>query len=243
MDEIFRKLAKERGLTDEDINAYLGEKKQLEEQSPTQETSQTPSISSSYVTPNTPAPVPTPPSTSQAQSPDVRTPDVVNPFSNPQNETMTQGLNENPYAFGQGEMGHEGIDLVNDNPEMTNPIGGLNVAGTNPAGYGNWQAIIGASPEELAQMTQEEKDALRKKVGEYIINQPANIRGLDVEGKNVSLQAHLAEPAPGAPEIATGSANLKMGTGGTGPHLHQVYKDNKGNMRDLLEIVRSMQYR
>ena len=227
---IDRKKAYELGYTPEEVDAYLNGLNQQEQ-----------TTSTAYI----PAPAPTPPLSSQSQPINPQAPDVVNPFPNPQNQTMTQGLGENPYYYGQGAEGHEGIDLVNDNPDMTNPIGGLNVSGTNPGGYGNWQAIIGASPEELAQMTQEEKDKLRRQVGEYIINQPANIRDLNVDGKNVSLQAHLAEPAPNAPELATGSAKLKMGnTGfGTGPHLHQVYKDTKGNMRDLMEVIRNMTYR
>ena len=168
-------------------------------------------------------------------------PDVVQPFKNP-GTVVTQGLNKNPYAYGQGIEGHEGVDLVNDNREVTNPIGGLNVSGYNPSGYGNWQAIIGASPEELAQMSEKDKEEIRKIVGEYIISQPANIRGLNIPGKNISLQAHLKEAAPSAPEIATGSANLKMGgSGGWAPHLHSVFKDTKGEMRDILEVIKSRQ--
>jgi len=213
----------------EEIDSYLNGLNQQEQAS-------TPS------NPETPSPAPTPMmSTNQNIS---KAPDVVNPFVKPQNETMTQGLGENPYSYGQDVEGHEGVDLINDNPDITNPIGGINVSGYNPNGYGNWQAVIGASPEELAQMTPEEKDALRKQVGEYIVQQPANIRDLNIPGKNVSVQAHLQDPAPSAPEIATGSANLKFGgSGGWSPHLHSAYKDTQGNMQDLMEVIRKMSYR
>lgn len=220
--DIDRQKAYEVGYTPEEVDAYLSNLNKQEV--------------------STPSPAPTPPmSTNQNMS---KVPDVVNPFTKPQNEQITQGLGENPYYYNQGVEGHEGVDLINENPDATNPIGGINVSGYNPEGYGNWQAVVGASPAELAQMTPEEKDKLRRIVGEYVSGQPANIRGLDIAGKNISLQAHLANPAPSVPEIATGSANLKMGgTPYWDPHLHSAYKDTEGNMRDLMEVIRSMKYR
>jgi len=226
MGAYFKDLAKSQGLTDEDINIYL----KSQETIPIKPT------------PTPPSPVPTPVRREEALL--GRTPDVVNPFTNPQNETVTQGLNENPYSYGQGVEGHEGIDLINDNPDVTNPIGGINVSGYNPQGYGNWQAVVGASPEELLGMSPEDKQQIWQQVADYISSQPANIRDLNIPGKNISLQAHLAEPAPSDSEIATGSAKLKMGgSGGWDPHLHTAYKDTTGQMRDLIDVIKSMQYR
>lgn len=167
-------------------------------------------------------------------------PDVVSPFKSSESTQVTQGIGENPNsAYGYGAQGHEGIDLVNPNTEVTNPIGGINVSGYSPRGYGNWEAVIGASPEELEQMTPETKNALRKTVEEYMMSNPSDIRGLNIPGKNVSLQAHLASPAPTEPEIATGSANLTMGgTGGWAPHLHSALKNTEGQMVNILDLLK-----
>jgi hypothetical protein len=129
--------------------------------------------------------------------------------------------------------------MVNPNPEVTNPIGGINIAGTSPSGYGNWQAIVGASPEELAQMSPETKEMLRQKVVEYMMSGPSDIRGLELPGKNISLQAHLASPAPADSEIATGSAKLEMGgSGGWAPHLHSAFKDTNSQMQNILQLIK-----
>jgi hypothetical protein len=188
-----------------------------------------------------PQPVPT-----QGQMPAIPTepqkPDVVSPFVEPDKTQITQGVGENPnsWQYGYGPQGHEGMDLINENTQVTNPIGGLNVSGYSPKGYGNWEAVVGASPEELAQMSPDTKEALRQKVVEYMTSNPADIRGLDVGGKNVSLQAHLANPAPSDSEIATGSANLQMGgSGGMPIHLHSAFKNTQGNMLNVLDLIRN----
>jgi hypothetical protein len=168
-------------------------------------------------------------------------PDVVSPFKQPETTQVTQQMGENPnsYQYGYGPQGHEGVDMVNENTNVSNPIGGINVVGNSPQGYGNWEAIVGASPEELSQMSPEEKDMIRKTVEQYMLSNPADIRGLDIPGKNISLQSHLAQPAPSDAQIATGSANLQMGgTGGWSPHLHSAYKDTQGNMQSILEEIK-----
>ena len=172
---------------------------------------------------------------------DTSKPNVVFPFRDEANTQVTQlmGENANNPQYNYGPLGHEGVDFANNtNPSVTNPIGGINVTGFQPHGYGNWQTVVGASPEELAQMSPEEKTAIRDTVTQYMLNNPANIRDLNIPGKNISIQAHLAEPAPANSEIATGSADLKMGgSGGWDPHLHSAFKDTNGNMQQVQDMI------
>lgn len=180
------------------------------------------------------------PTIEEYKLPDNQSSDIVSPFKQANATKVTQNIGENPNnTYGYGELGHEGVDLVNENPQATNPIGGINVAGTSPRGYGNWQVVVGASPEELSQMSPETKQEIRKNVEEYMLRNPKDIRGLQIPDKNISIQAHLAEPAPADSEIATGSANLTMGgTGGWAPHLHSAFKNTKGQMENILDLIK-----
>lgn len=170
-------------------------------------------------------------------------PDIVSPFRQPETTEVTQGVGENPnsWQYGYGPQGHEGVDMINSNYNVTNPIGGINVSGFTPGkGYGNWQVVVGASPEELKQMDPQTEEGIRQQVVNFMMQNPADIRSLDIPGKNVSLQAHLANPAPTDAEIATGSANLTMGGSGYQPiHLHSALRNNQGEMVNILnEIAR-----
>lgn len=168
-------------------------------------------------------------------------PNVVMPFRSEGGTRKTQELGENKYnpEYNYGPLGHEGIDAANNSdPRMTNPIGGINITGYQPHGYGNWQIIVGANPKELEQMTPEEKEAIRGTVERYMLSGPRDIRDLNIPGKNISIQAHMAKPAPANAEIATGSANLLMGgSGGWDPHLHSAYKSTDEKMMDVMELA------
>lgn len=171
-----------------------------------------------------------------------RMPDVVAPYRDQSKASITQQMGENPNStqYGYGPGGHMGTDFSSEDTRVTNPIGGINVSGFQPRGYGNFQVVVGASPAELQQMAPETKEQIRKQVSDYMMGNPADISGLQIPGKNVSIQAHLAQPAPADSEIATGSANLVQGgSGGWAPHLHSEFKDVQGNMRSILDLIRN----
>lgn len=215
---IDREQAKAAGYTDQEIDEYLA----------------------SLNTQATPVPgaTPTPPGQPQPQEllGQKAQPDVVDPFVQAEKTRVTQEMGENPGFYGEG--GHQGLDMVNDNPTLQNPIGGLHASGYQPGGYGFWDMIIGANQQELAQMTPEEKQAIIENATNYINSGAADLRGLDTGGKNVSLQGHLDEPTSNEPEIATGAARMKMGgSGGWAPHLHQEFKNTAGNMIDMQNLL------
>ena len=215
---IDREQAKKAGYTDQEIDEYLA----------------------GLNTQATPVPgaTPTPPGSPRPQPQELlgQTPDVVDPFVQPETSRVTQLLGENPGFYGQG--GHQGLDMVNENPTIQNPIGGLHASGYQPGGYGFWDLIIGANKQELAQMSPEEKQAIIEKATNYINSGASDLRGLDLPGKNVSLQGHLDEPTSSEPEIATGAARMKMGgSGGWAPHLHQEFKNTAGNIIDMQNLL------
>ena len=161
-------------------------------------------------------------------------PDIVDPFKDPSGERITQEMGANPRYYGSG--GHKGVDLANDvSRDVTNPIGGINISGYQRGGYGNYNAVVGANPEELASMGTKQIEMIRKAVKERINAGAEGLNQVDVPGKNIEIQGHLAYPAPDVSTVATGSANLRMGNTGasTGPHLHQEFKDTKGNLKDI----------
>lgn len=215
MEDYFRKLAKEQGFSDEDIAGFL----------------QT---------------VPKPDQTMQEAAPREFTarqlvgeerkpivPDYVSPMIGDK-VSMTG-------TFGDG---HYGEDLVytDGSKELRNPIGGLPFTGTINGGFGNYAGVIGYSPEELAQMTPEEKARQIEAANAYMAGNPLNIAGLKdiVPNRNVSLQGHLEEPVYyGQDGIATGAARMKLGSTGhsTGPHLHQEFMDVEGNIVPFSQLL------
>ncbi len=212
----------------------------------------TPSMSQPTMIPSPVAPLaqPSPPVPGMAPTPQPKEllnnyiqkniPDVVDPFRQPETTKVTQYMHENPNELRYGEEGHQGVDLINSNPAVTNPIGGLNISGNQPGGYGNYNVVVGANPEELKQMDPTQKSDIITRVKSYIDNGASDLRGLDLPGKNISIQGHLANPASNDPEIATGSANLTMGgSGGVAPHLHQEMKDTMGEPLDIQKVLGS----
>lgn len=163
-------------------------------------------------------------------------PDYVTPTTG-KDAVMTQQMGERPWFY--GGMGHRGEDLAYNDGQtgLTNPIGGVTFSGYDPYGFGNYSGVIGASPEELAQMSPEEKVRMAQQASDYMSGGQADITGLSsvAPGKNISLQGHLAQPANLPSEVATGSAQLQMGSTGqsTGPHLHQEFMDTQGQLQPL----------
>lgn len=184
----------------------------------------------------------------EISSPNVANPnDIVNPFRN-EDTRVTQGMGENTRIYGPG--GHKGVDLVNDTDRsVTNPIGGINVSGYQRGGYGNYNAVVGANPEELAQMKPGEIERIRQAIKQRINAGAESLNATNIPGKNISIQGHLAYPAPDVATVATGSANLRMGNTGrsTGAHLHQEFKNTNGQLEDLtkkrLEMYRNALYK
>jgi murein DD-endopeptidase MepM/ murein hydrolase activator NlpD len=195
----------------------------------------------------TPEPAPTPQSPSQP-------PDFVSPFANDQ-VVKTQGIGENPQNY-PSTGGHAGEDLAYiRNPEYGTPttedeiraaIGGLVLSGYQPGGYGNVTAIVGANPQELAQMAPEEKQNLVNEFQQYLPT-ANSLQDFPSLGKyeNVALLGHGADtPLPSGSEVATGSAVMREGSSGmsTAPHLHTEYT-NKGQLKALMDIIRNRLYR
>lgn len=226
--DINREQAKSFGYTDQEIDAFLAEKnKQVA----------APVEPPSPISPLIPVPgaTPTPIQEPVAEQAPV-TSDVVDPFKNPLTTEVTQYMGENPGFYGEG--GHQGVDMVNSDPSMTNPIGGTSVSGYQPGGFGYWNAMIGGNPQELAQQDPAQRQADIDLIRNYMAT-ATDIRGLEIPGKNVTLQGHMQELAPEG-NVATGSANLTMGgTGGWDPHLHQEMKDTTGEMTDVQKIIGS----
>ena len=222
------------------LNGYALEKQKDPEamvrsspiQTPNPQTAPTPTVPVPQVAPTpTIPPVPTP----------VPKPDIAQPFRQPETTEVTQSVGENPnsWQYGYGPQGHEGVDMINPNLNVTNPIGGINVTGNSPQGYGNWQVVVGANPQELNQMDPQTEAGIRQQIADYMLNNPADIRSLDIPGKNISIQSHLADPAPADTRIATGSADLTMGgTGGWAPHLHSALKNTQGEMVNILKEIK-----
>jgi murein DD-endopeptidase MepM/ murein hydrolase activator NlpD len=168
-------------------------------------------------------------------------PDYVTPMTGKDPVIMTQAMGERPYYY--GGTGHRGEDLAyaGSDTSLTNPIGGVTFSGYDPYGYGHYSGVIGASPEELAQMNPEDKVRMAQSAQDYMSRGQADIAGISgiAPGKNISLQGHLAQPASLGPEVATGSAQLQMGSTGhsTGPHLHQEFMDTQGQLQPLSMLL------
>ena len=213
-----------KGATEQDIADFVKTNPQIEIRG-------MPSSSGTKTTPQ-PQVVPTP----SISTPSL--PDYVSPLAG--EARMTQSFGENGYA---------GEDLAYSDPSqsaMTNPIGGVPFSGTiardgRYAGYGNYYGVIGASPEELAQMTPEEKVRMYTVANEYMAQNPENIAGMQAlfPGKNINLQGHLAEPVPSGMEVATGSAQMNMGSTGhsTGRHLHNELLNTQGQLSPLSQML------
>jgi hypothetical protein len=241
--QIDREAAKSAGYTDQEIDAYLNELNKQEVS-----TTSNPITPEQVSIPETPSPVPTPGMSTQA-------PDMVNSISNTADIATTEG-------FGYG---HPAVDKApldpNANVPMTNSIGGVPFSGTvtDPSGqyyegFGNYYGTVGASPEELAQMSPEEKVRMATTANSIMATNPSNEAANEqlagaFPGKNVNFNAHLQNPIISDPQgIATGSANLTMGSTGrsTGKHTHQQFIDVNGQPMDYEEamnIIRSRQYR
>jgi len=228
-----REAAKKAGYTDQEIDAFLSSigitsEQLLGQPSPTP------------VTPDTTMAQNAPRMPVQGSSIPMTVPDYVTPMKG-ENPVMTQKMYDRPWVY--GGMGHRGEDLAyNDGQDaLTNPIGGVTFSGYDPYGFGNYSGVIGASPEELAQMSPEEKVRMAQQASDYMAGGQADISGLSqiAPGKNISLQGHLAEPANLPSEVATGSANLRMGSTGfsTGPHLHQEFMNTEGQLQPLSVLL------
>lgn len=204
-------------------------------------------------TPDTPSPAPTPGmSTNQNMS---QAPDMVNSVPNSPDIQTTEGF----------QYGHPGVDKApldpNQNVPMTNSIGGVPFSGTTTdpsgqyyAGFGNYYGAVGASPAELAQMTPEEKAGMATTANNIMSQNPTNEQANEqlaaaFPGKNINFNAHLENPVFSDPQgIATGSANLKMGSTGysTGKHTHQQFINIDGvpmDYEEAMNMIRSRQYR
>lgn len=159
---------------------------------------------------------------------------VVNPFQ--PGAYMTEDIG--------GYVGHAGQDFGYDpsgsQRAVTNPIGGIPFAGYQSNGYGNYYGVIGGNEQEIAQMSPEERQALieetRRKMGTA-----SSLQDLNIPGKNVSIQGHLNQLPNSLPNyVATGSAQLQMGSTGrsTALHTHQEIKDIAGKQRGLADFAR-----
>lgn len=222
---ILRQMAKAQGIDDTVVNDFVVS----QPIQPPQEQSR-PSSSQLLGSPDTTMAQNTPKMPVEGER--IQVPDYVTPMTG-KDAVMTQGIGERPWYY--GGLGHRGEDLAYNDGQtgITNPIGGVTFSGYDPYGFGNYSGIIGASPEELAQMSPEEKVRMAQQASEGVVGQ-ADITGLSsvAPGKNISLQGHLAEPANLPPEIATGSAQLTEGSTGnsTAPHLHQEFMDTTGQL-------------
>jgi murein DD-endopeptidase MepM/ murein hydrolase activator NlpD len=239
--DIDRDKAKSLGFTDQEIDQYLAGLNEQETQ-PTAQTNPQQDYSPLLAQPTQApvAPAPTPPTT-EPQTP--QPPDVVTPMTN-NDFVMTQGRGENPYYYGEG--GHKGEDIAYTEPastyKMTNPIGGVPFSGTG-GDFGNYYGVIGANPQELAQMTPEEKVRMSTDARQYMDQSPAGIAELSqfIPGKNINLQGHLAEPVDVNPMgVGTGSATMNMGSTGnsSGVHLHDEFVDTQGNLQSLSDLLK-----
>lgn len=240
MDEYFLKLAKEAGFTDDEIAQF----QTLEASNPTppSDYSQTPVSSIN-------SPIPTP--MQSVQQP----PDMVSPFTD-ESEIVTT----TPFSYSHPGVDKAPLDPAQDVP-MTNPIGGVPFSGTvaDPsgqyyAGFGNYYGTVGANPSELAQMSPEEKVRMQTVAQGIMAQNPSNEQANSelagaFPGKNINFQAHLQDPVMADPQgIATGSAQLKMGSTGnsTGKHGHNQTIDEFGNPVDyetMMQVIRNRQYR
>lgn len=178
--------------------------------------------------------------------------DVVSPFLN-ENVVKTQDIGENPQWYGQG--GHTGQDYAyirdpnkgtpTDEETLRAAIGGLVLSGYQPGGFGNVSAVVGANPQELAQMSPEEKVRLQQEFAQRLPTAKSlqSFPELSKYG-NVVLMGHGQDRLPSGTEIATGSALMKEGNTGwsTAPHVHAEAMKN-GQAIPLNEFIKAMMYR
>lgn len=164
------------------------------------------------------APQAIPQVTSQIQASPIGTnqPNVVSPFTSPNQVLMTQGFRENQYSPNYGPYGHMGEDYAyqgNAASGLTNPIGGQVLENRYDPLYGNTVLIGGANPQEYAQMSPQDKAALAMRENTTRLSHLANTPNLEVGSY-----------------VGTGSAQLNMGSTGnsTGPHLDLEYYKNQG---------------
>lgn len=172
-------------------------------------------------------------------------PDYVNPLTQQGGVVTSTMGGDHPYG--------EDVAYPAEGPTaMTNPIGGTPFSGSikdaygNLVGYGNYLGTIGGSPEEQAQITPEEKIRMYTVANEYMANNPENISGLQslFPGKNINIQGHLANPVSSGLDMATGSAQLEMGSTGhsTGKHLHDELLNTQGQFSPLSQnIIKALQ--
>lgn len=143
-----------------------------------------------------------------------------------------------------GYPGHVGEDYAY-NPasgqrSVTNPIGGIPFAGYQPNGYGNYFGVIGGNPQEIAQMSPSERQALIEETRRKMPT-AGSLRELAIPNRNVVIQGHLQSVPKTLPDyIATGSAQLAMGSTGrsTGLHTHTEIKDANNVIRSLSDFAR-----
>jgi len=232
-----RVAAKQAGFSDQEIDAYMKENgyedsAQVASPSPTQ----TPLPTSPPPTPvpgTTPAPlgkqndsIPQPTTTN----------DVVPPLSSPM---QTQYIGENPGNY-PITGGHTGIDEIPTNGDTTikNPIGGLGFQFQQYPGFGNAALVVGGNPQEISQMSPEEKQRIQDEVNAKG-GTAASAADFNIPGRDVSIIGHTADYGNfqnGQP-IATGSAQMTMGgSGGWSPHSHWEVNDRSGQTVDPIQF-------
>ena len=234
MGKYLKQLAEQAGLTDEDIASIAD----LLPTQPQPDLAPTPTRPQDY--------------TSFLGTPQKDVPDVVDPFQDRSNIQVTQG----PSEFHTGSIDDATID-TNQTAVFTNPIGGVGFSGTVPgwnAGFGNYGGTIGANPQELADMTPEERVRMSTTAQSILSQNPTNEQAAAMfaeqfPGKNVQFSGHLAEVPDMSPNgVATGSAQMTMGNTGnsSGPHAHTQGIDAQGypatyqNMLDMRGLLGKM---
>jgi len=143
-----------------------------------------------------------------------------------------------------GYPGHQGEDYAYDpgssQRAVTNPMGGIPFGGFQSGGYGNYLGVIGANPQEAAQMSPEERQAIMNEVNAKMPT-ASGLRDMNIRGKNVAILGHLANPTYNQPDyLATGSAQLQMGSTGnsSGLHTHVEMMGPSGDLQSYADLLK-----